>query len=535
LKNLTKARIAIILLIVLYTAARVWRLDVACLWFDEIFSVHAAEHDWGSLISFVAKDLIHPPLYYLILKGWIAVGGESIFWLRLLSVIFSVLALAPLLLLCKELKLQNSTTLVALFLLCVNGSLINYTQRVRMYTLLMFLSLFSIWLFSRYFYRGKSLVTLAIVNVFLLYAHYYGALIVGCEIATILIFQRIKWRGAAVLSGSGLLFFLPWLYAVVVNARGGADIAQNLAWTSRPGSREIETFIFDLVEPFYFQFSTADPTSIFVVSIPLLITFLTAIVALIVYRDLLKESVKNQAWFLIGFTLVPILIVFAASWILPQSVWGTRHLIICAGPLALLMGLVFTHCPFQWLKVSVISLIVFLSAYAFILQAVRPPTFFLWCAWDRIGNELAAKPETEPNPKVYAFESLIAYHVWFATRNAGNTQVFDVETPETKKVNEMYFLPRGFDGVKKVTPEEITGDPPPHIVAKLLGQLFKLRAGVHEIADAQQVRLEVIAPAPPAPAALRPAVGQTCLLIRGLRLARTLGAPSPIPHEGTTR
>jgi len=154
LKNLTKARIAIILLIVLYTAARVWRLDVACLWFDEIFSVHAAEHDWGSLISFVANDLIHPPLYYLILKGWIAVGGESIFWLRLLSVIFSVLALAPLLLLCKELKLQNSTTLVALFLLCVNGSLINYTQRVRMYTLLMFLSLFSIWLFSRYFYRG---------------------------------------------------------------------------------------------------------------------------------------------------------------------------------------------------------------------------------------------------------------------------------------------------------------------------------------------------------------------------------------------
>ena len=36
-----------IALTALYVAARLWRLTASCLWFDEIFSVHAARHPWG--------------------------------------------------------------------------------------------------------------------------------------------------------------------------------------------------------------------------------------------------------------------------------------------------------------------------------------------------------------------------------------------------------------------------------------------------------------------------------------------------------
>jgi len=440
----------------IFVGIRLWRLDDACLWFDEIFSVHAAEHDWSSLFSFVAKDLVHPPLYYAILKVWIVIGGESIFWLRLLSVVFAVLAVIPLLFLSRELKLQSATTLLALFLLAVNGSLINYTQRVRMYTLLMFLSLFSIWLFSRYFYRGKSLVALAVVNVFLIYTHYYGSLVVGCEIVALLVFQRIKWRGAAALFGSGALFFLPWLYAVLINASGGSDVSQNIAWISRPGFREIGVFIIDLVEPFYFQFSTTEPTSVFSISIPLLIVFLIAIVLFTVRLRDLETSEKQHILFLTGFAVLPILVVVTASWILPYSVWGVRHLIICAGPLALLMAVIIMSIRIRTLRLTAISLIVVASAAALYLQVTRPVAFYLWCAWDRIGNELAS--ESKSLERVYAFESLIAYHVWFATRNAGNKQVFDVEGADSVKENEIYFLPRGFDGVQKVEPKDISGD-----------------------------------------------------------------------------
>lgn len=91
----------------IYVALRIWRLTDSCLWFDEIFSVHAAEHDWRELFWFVAQDLIHPPFFYVLLKIWTAIGGTDLFWLRFFPVFFSIAAIAPFVLLCRQLKLSS--------------------------------------------------------------------------------------------------------------------------------------------------------------------------------------------------------------------------------------------------------------------------------------------------------------------------------------------------------------------------------------------------------------------------------------------
>src|SRR3954466_6188867 len=120
------AKIFLSLVIVLFIAARLWHLTSSCLWFDEIFSVHAAEHPWGSILQFAAADLVHPPLFYLLLKIWIGIGGESLIWLRLLPVTISIAAVVPALLMARELHLSPSETALALVLLAVNGYLIKY-------------------------------------------------------------------------------------------------------------------------------------------------------------------------------------------------------------------------------------------------------------------------------------------------------------------------------------------------------------------------------------------------------------------------
>ncbi|MDI1241629.1 MAG: hypothetical protein PSX80_06875, partial [bacterium] len=61
MENQRTFRFTIFTLGVAYLAARLWQLTDGCLWFDEIFSVHAAEQSWGGIWSFVAQDLIHPP------------------------------------------------------------------------------------------------------------------------------------------------------------------------------------------------------------------------------------------------------------------------------------------------------------------------------------------------------------------------------------------------------------------------------------------------------------------------------------------
>ena len=98
--------VAILALATAYIAFRVAHDPGSCLWFDEIFSVHAAEHSWTGLFDFVAKDLIHPPLFYVLLKGWITLGGESLTWLRTFPIVFAAAALIPFYLLTRELKLS---------------------------------------------------------------------------------------------------------------------------------------------------------------------------------------------------------------------------------------------------------------------------------------------------------------------------------------------------------------------------------------------------------------------------------------------
>ncbi|MFM9903037.1 MAG: hypothetical protein ACKVQJ_00530 [Pyrinomonadaceae bacterium] len=161
-------------LVAAYVALRFWHLTDSCLWFDEIFSVHAAEHPWNELLSFVALDLVHPPLFYILLKLWIGLGGESVFWLRTFAVLFSVASIFPLIAFQSELKLNIPIQAISLYFLLVNGSLLKYSQEVRMYSLLMCLALFSMWLFARYFFKGKSFVPLIIVNILLIYTHYFG-------------------------------------------------------------------------------------------------------------------------------------------------------------------------------------------------------------------------------------------------------------------------------------------------------------------------------------------------------------------------
>ena len=69
------------LLILLAFGARVHRLDAQSLWNDEGNSLRLAQRSAADLIESAGHD-IHPPGYYLTLKAWIAVAGESEFSLR---------------------------------------------------------------------------------------------------------------------------------------------------------------------------------------------------------------------------------------------------------------------------------------------------------------------------------------------------------------------------------------------------------------------------------------------------------------------
>jgi predicted membrane-bound mannosyltransferase len=79
------------LLLAFALALRVWKLTDKNIGLDESTSWYLATGSVSHLVSWTAAD-VHPPLYYLLLKVWLWVFGDSLVALRSLSVISSVIA-----------------------------------------------------------------------------------------------------------------------------------------------------------------------------------------------------------------------------------------------------------------------------------------------------------------------------------------------------------------------------------------------------------------------------------------------------------
>ena len=444
-------------LIAAYIAIRFWHLTDSCLWFDEVFSVHAAEHSWSELWNFVELDLVHPPLFYVLLKMWIGAGGESIFWLRSFTVLFSVVSIFPLLAFQRELKLNISTQAISLFFLTVNGSLLKYSQEVRMYSLMMCLALFSMWLFSRYFIKGKSLVPLIVVNVLLVYSHYFGWCVVTTEIAAILMFQRIKWRPILIMFGITLLGFVPWIVAVFRASQMSEGLSQNIGWTARPGIGDIVRFKLSLIEPFYYPATTIDSYSIYRVTIPLLLIAAATLVVYFSNWNIRSDDDKRATYLLAVFAGLPVIAAFVASWLLPQSIWGTRHLIFVFAPVSILIAVAITNLSSIKVKAALLTLVLLFFGYAFVIFATQEKTLYVWCAWGKLTNEnVRGTANTGQKQRIYVFENLVAYHLWYDFRRTENVEVSVIRGIDGLIEDPGYFMPRGFDAIKTVNINSVT-------------------------------------------------------------------------------
>jgi hypothetical protein len=360
--------------------------------------------------------------------------------------LFSIIAIVPFLLLCRELRLGKCATSSALFLIAVNGSLIKYAQEVRMYGMLMCFALFSMWLFARYFRTGKGIALLSIVNVILIYTHYFGWFVILSEVVAILIFQRVKWRPILIMSAVAVAAFVPWLISIGIAASSGSELGQNIGWMQQPGPVALAQLALSLVEPFYYPASSIDPMSVYQVSVPLL---LIAVIALSLYFVYLKSVDSDEArsfYLLVIFIVVPLMCAFIASWIMPYSIWGTRHLTIVFAPFAILLALSVTASKFSWVRVGGSVLVFLFAGYGFIIALNTPLPNHVWCGFSELGERVLAKDNNGP---VYVFEDLAAYQLWFTFRNEPDGKirphVIKVDGFPGMEEDKAYFLPRGMD------------------------------------------------------------------------------------------
>lgn len=313
----------------LYIAVRVYHLGYFALWYDEVFTVNVASKPWPELFRTIVQDIVHPPLFYILLKVWIAAGGTSVAWMYLLPLMTSLAAVVPLVLFCREWDLSDGETFVALLLVTFNELLIHYSQELRMYSLLVLLSLTSLWLFSRYLRTGGGILWLTIVNSLMVYTHYYGVLFIATELAWILVAcwrdkNKGMWRfqESCVVVG---LCLLPWAYLVHGAMQEKHGVMQNLQDRTLPKLQDIAWFYESMKGQPPIRHTAAIGTILFV--IPVLLAFGA------------RAGRRHLAAMLAGFAIVPTIASILGSYVMSRSLFHPRYLIITVVPSLLLVGL----------------------------------------------------------------------------------------------------------------------------------------------------------------------------------------------------
>ncbi|MBI5304961.1 MAG: hypothetical protein HY868_22710 [Chloroflexi bacterium] len=279
----------VILITLVAFILRVYRLDFVSLRGDESFTVIFVQRTWEGLWRGIRFIEPNPPLYYLLLRAWVAVAGASEFATRYFSVFFGVLCV-PLLyrLVCEMFTLfpsrllstQNgnngnwrSVALFAAMLIAINPYQIWHSQDVRNYTLWPSLSLAALIFFWRWWRleigswklevgnrtsqaRSPyfSIVILNLLFYFLftaasLYTHYYDTFILIAENAFVFLFAVLarRWKTVArwaIAQVALVLVYAPW---VLFGTNRVATYGEGSAYGGVPlweqFSRTIATFV----------------------------------------------------------------------------------------------------------------------------------------------------------------------------------------------------------------------------------------------------------------------------------------------------
>ncbi|MCS6871933.1 MAG: glycosyltransferase family 39 protein [Anaerolineae bacterium] len=170
---------------------RLWHIERESFWADEGWTMLLAK---GPTLADVARTMAddqHPPLYFMLIRLWMDVFGDSLFMTRLLSTFWSLICLAAVYRLSTD-WFSPAAGLVTALLLALTDNEIMLAREVRHYTQLAALAALSALFYLRYARRPSRISGVAwlLSSIALLYTHYLGVLLIAVQVLHTLLVVR---------------------------------------------------------------------------------------------------------------------------------------------------------------------------------------------------------------------------------------------------------------------------------------------------------------------------------------------------------
>jgi len=315
---------------------------------DEGFTLRVVSAPFSVAWEMIQRDLVHPPLFYLLVKAWTTIAGISALNLRFLSLISGVGAVALAYLLARRFPLRTPYCALAALLVAICDTHIYFSQQARSYSffaalvLVFALAVLRLDAASRAStLRPWHWAMLTGLALLLCYTHYVGALYVVAAWLCVIASPRDRAFKLKVTMCFGIaaVLFLPWLIGEIGVYRS-KGLEENLGWEGLPGFYDLRAIFARAVGILEIAGGT---------SVALIILVVLSVAALRRWND--EPSVDSTRaatrsarasivgygwvprsniapWLLLSLTVVPPLLLFlAASKPFALPVFAYRHLL----------------------------------------------------------------------------------------------------------------------------------------------------------------------------------------------------------------
>jgi mannosyltransferase len=281
-------------------------------WIDEGIAVGIASHDLLDIPRVLGQDG-SPPLYYLLLHGWIQLFGTGEAATRALSLVFALLTI-PASWWAGSAVFDRRAGALAAVGAAGAPFLTYYAQETRMYSLVVLLSILASASFALAFVRGdrRHVVLLGVWLALLMYTHTWGLfLAAGMGVAWLALWRRgdISGRDGVRLAAALALVYAPWLPSAIHQAAHTAA-----PWAERP-------------------------SPLLLLGIPggLFGHFAVPLLALAVFAALRRRPPLDRAVAVLAAIAVT---TAGLAWLASQiePAWATRYLAVILGPLLLALA-----------------------------------------------------------------------------------------------------------------------------------------------------------------------------------------------------
>jgi mannosyltransferase len=241
----------ILLAMLLAAGLRIRGLDRMGVWVDEAFAINASRLHFSDLLGHLPLDS-SPPLYYLLLKGWVSVVGESAVAVRALSVLFGVLTVPAAALLAWRITVgaagsprqaaagrpvAHQAAVLAGFSVAATPMLVQFSQEARTYTFASLVAVLTLerllaWIQSD---RLGALNAHALGLLVLAYTHNWGLLLLPASATVVLLSSRGRRTAWAIRAAAVIALYLPWAPVLLEQSRHAgnqwiAGVAQGPIW-----------------------------------------------------------------------------------------------------------------------------------------------------------------------------------------------------------------------------------------------------------------------------------------------------------------